>query len=201
MDSIEFWYEFASPYSYMAAERIGRMAGAVGVRVEWQPFIIGPILKLRPGQASATQDAPPAQKAYRRRDVERQCAADGIALRWPSTYPRNGLLAARVALAADPSWREQFSRAVYRANFVDDREISDQAVIRSILLEIGQNADAALAAALSPTNKALLIQRVEEAISRGIFGAPSFMVGPEDHEELFWGNDRLDQALSWAKHL
>ncbi len=197
MDSIEFWYEFASPYSYMAAERIGRMAAEAGVGVEWRPFIIGPILKLRPGQASATQDAPPAQKAYRRRDVERQCAAEGIALNWPSVYPRNGLLAARVALAADPSWREAFSRAVYRANFVDDREISDEVVIRAILQAIGQDADAALAAALSPANKAWLIERVEQAIARGIFGAPSFTIG----KELFWGNDRLEQALHWAKHL
>jgi 2-hydroxychromene-2-carboxylate isomerase len=195
MDSIEFWYEFASPYSYMAAERIGRMAAEAGVKVQWCPFVIGPILKLRPGQASATQDAPPAQKAYRRRDVERLCLQYGIALNWPTAYPRNGLLAARVALAADPGRRERFSRAVYRANFVEDREISDQAVIRSILREIGQNEDGAIAAALTPANKALLVERVEQATARGIFGAPSFIVG----EELFWGNDRLDQALSWVK--
>jgi len=195
MDSIEFWYEFASPYSYMAAERIGRMAAAAGVAVQWCPFVIGPILKLRPGQASATQDAPPAQKAYRRRDVERLCLQYGIALNWPTAYPRNGLLAARVALAADGSWREQFSRAVYCANFVDDREISDEAVIRAVLRGIGQDEDAALAAALTPANKALLVARVEHAMARGIFGAPSFMVG----DELFWGNDRLEQALSWAR--
>jgi len=194
MDSIEFWYEFASPYSYMAAERIGRMAGQAGVKVQWCPFIIGPILKLRPGQESATQDAPPAQKAYRRRDVERLCARDGIALNWPSSYPRNGLLAARVALAADPSWREAFSRAVYRANFVDDREIADEVVIRAVLRAIGQDEDAVMAAALAPANKALLVARVEYAISRGIFGAPSLLAG----DELFWGNDRLEQALRWA---
>jgi len=197
MDSIEFWYEFASPYSYMAAERIGRLAGQAGVEVRWQPFIIGPILKLRPGRASATQDAPPAQKAYRRRDVERLCARDGIALNWPTSYPRNGLLAARVALAAGDSWREGFSRAVYRANFVEDREIADQAVIRAILRDVlgegGQDADAAMAAALAPVNKALLVARVEHAMSRGIFGAPSFLVG----EELFWGNDRLPQVERW----
>jgi 2-hydroxychromene-2-carboxylate isomerase len=193
-DSIEFWYEFASPYSYMAAERIGRMAAQAGVKVVWQPFIIGPILKQRPGQPSPTQDAPPAQKVYRRRDVERCCAQYGIALNWPGTYPRNGLLAARVALAAEPSWRERFSRAVYRANFVQDRDIADETVIRQVLAEIGQDPDMAMAAALARANKVRLIERVEHAIARGIFGAPSFMVG----EELFWGNDRLEQALHWA---
>jgi 2-hydroxychromene-2-carboxylate isomerase len=199
MDSIEFWYEFASPYSYISAERIGRMAAQAGVVVQWCPFIIGPILKRRPGQASPTQDAPPAQKAYRRRDVERLCAQYGIALNWPGTYPRNGLLAARVALAADASWRERFSRAVYRANFVEDREISDEAVIRAILRDVlgegGQDAEAAMAAALAPANKARLVERVEHAMARGIFGAPSFLVG----NELFWGNDRLNQALVWAR--
>ncbi|MEO8558613.1 MAG: 2-hydroxychromene-2-carboxylate isomerase [Rhodospirillales bacterium] len=195
MESIEFWYDFASPYSYLAAERIGGLAVEAGVALRWQPFVIGPILKLRPGQASATQDAPPAQKAYRRRDVGRSCAQYGLALNWPTTYPRNGLLAARVALAASDAWRERFSIAVYRANFVEDREISNQAVIASILQEIGQDADVALAAALLPANKALLIHHVDEAIARGIFGAPSFMI----ENELFWGNDRLEQALQWAK--
>lgn len=195
MDSIEFWYEFASPYSYMAAERIGRVAGQAGVKVQWRPFVIGPILKKRPGQASATQDAPPAQKAYRRRDVERLCAQYGIALNWPSSYPRGSLLAARVALAAGEDWRAAFSLAVFRANFVADREIGEEAVVRAILRELGRDADSALQAALAPANKAALAANVDEAIARGIFGAPSFMVG----DELFWGNDRLEQAIAWAR--
>ncbi len=197
MESIEFWYDFASPYSYMAAERIGRLAADAGVVVRWQPFVIGPILKLRPGHASATQDAPPAQKAYRRRDVERSCAQYGIGLNWPTTYPRNGLLAARVALAASDAWRERFSLAVYRANFVEDRDIADAATILAVLREIGQDADVVLEAALAPANKALLVERVNQAIAQDIFGAPSFVVGPE----LFWGNDRLEDALQWTKHL
>lgn len=194
MDSIEFWYEFASPYSYMAAERIGRMAEAVGVAVQWCPFVIGPILMRRPGHASPLQEAPPAQKRYRQRDVERLCGEYGIALHWPATYPRNGLLAARVALAAGEDWRIRFSRAVYRANFVDDRDIADRNVIGAILRQLGQDETAALQAALAPANKAALAARVEQAVEKGIFGAPSFVVG----EELFWGNDRLEQALDWA---
>lgn len=196
MESIEFWYEFASPYSYMAAERIGRMAEAAGVAVQWCPFVIGPILMRRPGHASPFQEAPPAQKRYRQRDVERLCGQYAIALSWPSTYPRSGLLAARVALAAGEDWRIPFSRAVYRANFVEDRDIADPATIGGILEEIGQDATAVLQAALVPANKALLAARVEQAMEKGIFGAPSFLVGGE----LFWGNDRLEQALHWARH-
>jgi 2-hydroxychromene-2-carboxylate isomerase len=193
--SIEFWYEFASPYSYIAAERIDALAAAAGgIEILWRPFIIGPILRLRPGNPSPTQDAPPAQKQYRQRDVERLCAAEGIKLNWPSTYPRNGLLAARVALSLDPPWRQRFSRAVYRANFVEDREISDEAVVAAVLVELGGDATGIVERAQSPENKAALGAAVEAAIAKGIFGAPSFIVGGE----LFWGNDRLEQAIEWA---
>jgi 2-hydroxychromene-2-carboxylate isomerase len=193
--TLEFWYEFASPYSYIAAERIERLAEKAGIAVQWRPFVIGPILKLRPHNPSPTQDAPPAQKQYRRRDVERICLNQGIALYWPSTYPRNGLLAARVAQIADVSWQREFSRAVYRANFVEDREISDPAVIAGILTGLGQEIDAVMEAALSAANKAALAAAVDEAIAKGIFGAPSFVVDGE----LFWGNDRLEQAIAWAR--
>ena len=193
--TIEFWYECTSPYSYIAAERAERLAGAAGVAVVWRPFVIGPILRLRPHTPSPTQDAPPAQKRYRQRDVERLCASEGIPLNWPTTYPRNGLLAARVAQIADPSWRRDFTRAVYRANFFEDREISDPAVIASLLASLGRDTDAVLEAALSPANKAALAVAVEEAIGEGIFGAPSFVV----EGELFWGNDRLEQAIAWAR--
>jgi 2-hydroxychromene-2-carboxylate isomerase len=172
------------------------MAEAAGVAVQWCPFVIGPILMRRPGHASPFQQAPPAQQRYRRRDVERLCGQYGIALNWPSLYPRSGLLAARVALAASPDWRIPFSRAVYRANFVEDRDIADPAVIGAILCQIGQDETAVLQAALAPANKAALAARVEQAVEKGIFGAPSFLVG----DELFWGNDRLDQALAWARH-
>jgi len=193
--TLEFWYEFASPYSYIAAERIERLAvQAGGVAVSWRPFVIGPILRLRPHNPSPTQDAPPAQKQYRRRDVERICAREGIVLNWPTTYPRNGLLAARVAQIADQPWRAAFSRAVYRANFVEDREISDPAVIAGILEEMRHDASQYLVEAQSPANKAALAAAVEEAIAKGIFGAPSFVIDGE----LFWGNDRLERAIEWA---
>ena len=195
-DSIEFWYEFASPYSWIAAERIERLANeAGGIEVRWRPFVIGPILRRRPGNPSPPQDAPPAQKAYRRRDVERICASEGLPLDWPSTYPRNGLLAARTALALDDGPRRDFSVAVFRANFEMDREISDPAVVTGILEALGIAASTTMAKALSGENKSRLAAAVDEAIGKGIFGAPSFVVG----DEMFWGNDRLEQAIEWAR--
>jgi len=192
---LEFWYEFASPYSYLAAARIEALVAGMPIRLEWRPFLLGPILAQRPHDPSPFQNPSPAQRRYRWRDVERQCAAAGLPLRLPTTYPRNGLLAARVALiATDEGWGATFTRAVYQANFAADRDIAAADVIGDILTRLGRDPAAVLARASSPANKQRLVRRGDEAIACGIFGAPSFVVG----RELFWGNDRLDQAVAWA---
>lgn len=195
MPTIDFWYDFASPYAWMAAERIDDLAGAAGVAVRWRPFIIGPILRLRPDNPSPFQNATPAQRAYRRRDVERLCARYGLKLRWPTSYPRNSLLGARLARAASDDIRPALSRAIYRANFVEDREIADATILREVVAAQGLDADALLNRALSDDNKRGLMKDVDEAIALGIFGAPSMQVG----DELFWGNDRLELAIAWAQ--
>jgi len=192
MTPMQFWYDFASPYSWLAAERL---ATTPGVTVEWTPFIIGPILRLRPDNPSPLQNAPPAQRTYRRRDVERLAAKQGLQLRWPSNYPRNGLLGARVCRAVAAERRLALTLAIYRASFVEDREIAEMDVIRDVLTRAGFDAAATLAAALADDNKKALGADVDRAIALGIFGAPSFIVGGE----LFWGNDRLDLALDWAR--
>ncbi len=192
MTPMQFWYDFASPYSWLAAERL---ASTREIAVEWIPFIIGPILRLRPDNPSPLQNAPPAQRAYRRRDVERLAAKQGLPLRWPSTYPRNGLLGARVARVVPAGRRPDLTLAIYRASFVEDREIAEVDVIGDVLARAGFDAEAALKAALADDNKTALGADVDRAIALGIFGAPSFIVGGE----LFWGNDRLDLALDWAR--
>jgi 2-hydroxychromene-2-carboxylate isomerase len=192
---IEFWYEFASPYSYLAAARIERLAAARPIRLDWRPFLLGPIFRQRAHDPSPYQNPSPAQRRYRWRDLQRLCAAEGLPLRLPSTYPRNGLLAARVALIAiDEGWGADFTRAVYRANFAEDRDIAAAEVVGAVISSLERDAAAVLERAAAPDNKARLVARGEEALRRGIFGAPSFLVG----EELFWGNDRLDQAIAWA---
>jgi 2-hydroxychromene-2-carboxylate isomerase len=194
-DVIEFWYEFASPYSYLAAARIERLAAGRPIRIDWRPFLLGPIFKQRAHDPSPFQNPSPAERRYRWRDVQRLAAAEGLPLRLPSTYPRNGLLAARTALVAiDEGWGGDFTRGVYHANFADDRDIADAQVIAAVIMALGREPGPVLARATAPDNKASLVARGEEAIARGIFGAPTFLVG----EELFWGNDRLEQAIAWA---
>jgi 2-hydroxychromene-2-carboxylate isomerase len=192
--TLGFWYEFASTYSYPAAARI-EAAVAPGTTIEWRPFLLGPILA-RQGWTDSPFNLYPAKGRYMWRDLERICAALGLPLRRPTAFPRNGLLAARVALiAADEGWCGPFTRAVYRANFAEDQDIAAPAVIAGILETLGRPAPALLARAAEPEIKDRLKAQTEAAAAHGIFGAPSFTVGGE----LFWGNDRLEEALAWAE--
>jgi 2-hydroxychromene-2-carboxylate isomerase len=188
MSAVEFWYEFASTYSYPAAMRIERLAKTAGVSVRWRPFLLGPIFA-----AQGWNDSPfnlyPAKGDYMWRDLRRICDREGLPLALPPVrFPQNGLKAARVALAVGEHRIAEFSRAVYRANFAQGKDISDDAVLAELA-----GADA-LAGAAAAEIKAALMAQTDEAIARKIFGAPSFTVG----DELFWGNDRLEDALEWA---
>jgi len=192
--ALQFWFEFASTYSYLSVMRIERIAAAAGVPIEWKPFLLGPIFASQ-GWNDSPFNIYPAKGRYMWRDMERLCARYELPFRRPSQFPRNGLLAARVAclVSRDP-WCPDFVRAVYRANFADDRHIAQPETIASILDALGQPGREVLGRALQPENKDRLRQQTEEAIRLGIFGAPTFAV----EGELFWGNDRLPDALHWA---
>jgi 2-hydroxychromene-2-carboxylate isomerase len=192
---VHFWFEFASTYSYPSAWRVETEARARGLEVVWEPFLLGPIFG-----AQGWNDSPfniyPVKGRYMWRDLERLCAAHGLAFVHPTKFPRNGLLAARVCCAAAKEpWLPDFVRAVYRANFAEDREISTPEVVGSLLAAQGVSADEWLERAGLPDAKQTLREQTERAIAKGIFGAPSFTVG----DELFWGNDRLTQALDFAE--
>ena len=195
---IEFWYEFASTYSYPAAMRVERMAEAAGVRVEWRPFLLGPLFHAQQGLTDSPFNAFPVKGQYMWRDMERVCAEEGLPLNHPSQFPRNSLLAARVAIAGlDDGWTPDFSRKVYEANFVADQDISSPEVLGPLIAEAGGSPHAPLEAAGSDAVKARLKDHVNQAKARGVFGSPSFITADG---ELFWGNDRLEQALAWAVH-
>jgi 2-hydroxychromene-2-carboxylate isomerase len=193
--SVEFWFEFASTYSYPAAMRVERAARAQGVAVVWKAFLLGPIFKAQ-GWNDSPFNLQPAKGRYMWRDLERVCDEIGLPLVRPSQFPRNGLLAARVACAfTEAAWLPDFVRAIYAANFAEDRDIGVPAVVEACLGQAGQVPGPILAAAESVETKECLRARTQEAERIGIFGAPSFVVGGE----LFWGNDRLDAALREAR--
>jgi 2-hydroxychromene-2-carboxylate isomerase len=194
--TLDFWLEFASTYSYPAAMRIGALAKAAGIRLRWRPFLLGPIFKEQ-GWTTSPFNLYPAKGRYMWRDLERICGTLALPFVQPEQVPQNSVLAARVALVGlAQSWGEEFCRAVYTAEFGAGRNIGELAVISEILSDLGQNSDAVLADTQADTIKAQLRAQTEQASALGIFGAPSFVTSDG---ELFWGNDRLEAALAWAK--
>jgi 2-hydroxychromene-2-carboxylate isomerase len=193
---IDFWFEFASTYSYPACMRVSALADKAEVSVRYRPFLLGPIFKAQ-GWATSPFNIYESKGRYMWRDLERICADLAIPFRQPDPFPQNSLLAARVAMAGTvEGWHDAFCRAVFRVQFGEGRRIDDASVIEHVLNELGAPARDILELAGSDHVKLKLRAETEQASARGIFGAPSF-VTPDG--ELFWGNDRLDTAIAWAK--
>lgn len=191
---LEFWFDFGSPYSYLAAARITPLAAAAGLEVVWRPFLLGPLFK-----AMGYQDSPFNADIPRRNhmwiDMARQAEKFGLPFNQPTVFPRRALLATRVAIAtAEASWLPEYCRRMFRTNFVDDQELDTPAAIAAATDGLVADLPALLAAASSDETKEATRRRGEYAQARGVFGAPNFFVG----EALFWGNDRLEDALHWA---
>ena len=192
---LEFWYEFSSTYSYIAAMRIERLAEAAGVAIDWKPFLLGPIFQAQ-GWNTSPFNLYPAKGRYMVREMERLAAEHDLPFRMPAVFPQNSLQAARVALAGvESGWIVAFTKAVYLAEFGDGADISDRAVLERILRELKLDPMPIFARIAATDLKERLKDQTELAQESGIFGAPSFIVG----DELFWGNDRLEQALEFAK--
>jgi 2-hydroxychromene-2-carboxylate isomerase len=194
MAGAEFWYEFASTYSYLAALRVGALAEARGVSLAWRPFLLGPIFA-----AQGWRDSPfnlyPAKGRYMWRDVERTCEAMGVPFQRPAPFPQPSLLAAHIALALEGEARATFSRQVYMAEFGLGLSIADRTTLASLLAACGVDPAATLERAETDANKVALKAECVRAAEIGIVGAPSIVSGDG---EVFWGNDRLEQGLDWA---
>lgn len=193
--SMQMWFDFASPYSYLAIERVDALAEAAGVQVQLRPFLLGPIF-----QAQGWNDSPfrlfPGKGAYMMRDIARLADKYGVVYHRPRLFPRMSVLPARIALLGqDESWGRDFCVAVFRANFQHDLDIQAEEVVHGLLSDLSLDADALIAQAKTDAAKNALYRQVDRARSLGLFGAPTFFVG----DEMFWGNDRLEDALEWAR--
>jgi 2-hydroxychromene-2-carboxylate isomerase len=196
MPTLDFWFDFASTYSYPAAMRIAPLAAAAGVTVRYRPFLLGPIFKAQ-GWNTSPFNVYEAKGRHMWRDLERLCADLGLPFRRPDRFPQSSLLAERVALVGlGDNWGEAFCRAVFEAQFAEGRLIDDATVIGGILADLRLDPNTILEAARSGGNKQRLRQQTDEAQRLGIFGAPTFTASDG---ELFWGNDRLERALQWAR--
>jgi 2-hydroxychromene-2-carboxylate isomerase len=192
---LQFWFDLASTYSYVAALRIERACASTSVPLVWKPFLLGPIFSQQLGISDSPFNANPVRGRYMWRDLERLCAKYGLSWRRPSVFPRNSVLAARVACAGGSEvWGPHFVRAAFHANFAEDRDIADPATLSGLLAELGVEPGPTLERAVSPEVRAQLRANTAEAMQIGIFGAPFFVVSGE----LFFGQDRLDDAVEWA---
>src|SRR5262245_40862750 len=147
---IEFWYEFASTYSYLSAMRIEATASAAGVGIIWKPLLLGPIFRAQ-GWGTSPFNIYPAKGRYMARDMARLAAARGLPFKLPSPFPQNSLHAARLALIGHAEgWGAAFTRAVYEAEFAGGANIGDKRVLCDVLTRLGLDAEALLARSETP---------------------------------------------------
>jgi 2-hydroxychromene-2-carboxylate isomerase len=190
--TIDFWFEFGSNYSYVSVMRIEQAALRCRVQVRWKPFLLGPIFRSM-GWDTSPFVLQKAKGEYVWKDMARQCIKAGIPWRQPSTFPRSALLPLRVALlGAELDWMGAYCRRMMSLNFAEDRDIDAHDVVAGVLGDLRLPAQKVIDAAQSDANKLKLREQTETAMAKGIFGAPTFFVG----EEMFWGDDRLDDALA-----
>ena len=192
--AIDFYFDFSSPYGFLAAQKIEALAARHGREVDWHPVLLGVIFK-ETGAAPLTMV--PLKGDYSRRDFERSARFHGIAgFRMPSKFPIASQAPARIVLWAktrDPALAVRVLKAMYRAFFTEGLDISDPGVAASVAAREGLDAAEARAAVDDPAMKDALKREVEQAIARGVFGSPFIIVDGEP----FWGLDRFDQVERW----
>ncbi|WP_398493764.1 2-hydroxychromene-2-carboxylate isomerase [Variovorax sp.] len=193
--TLDFWFDFGSNYSYLSAMRIEQAAAAHGVALRWQPFLLGPVFRAL-GWETSPFVLQKEKGDYVWKDMVRQCRKYGLPWQRPGNFPRAAVLPLRIALAgAGQPWIGEFCRRTMRLNFAEDRDIDAPETMAALLADMGLPAHRVIDEALSDANKLRLRRQTETAMEKGIFGAPTFFVG----DEMFWGNDRLDDALAFAR--
>jgi len=192
--ALTFWFDFSSTYSYLAAMRAEGAARAAGVPLVWQPFLLGPIFA-EAGYGGTPNLAFPAKAAYMWRDIGRRAAARGLPFAVPEPFPQKSVAPARAALSLPQAERPAFCRAVFLETFGRGRDMADPAVLEDAARAAGLDPARIAAGAAEADAKAALFDAVETAKRIGLFGAPSFVT---EDGEIFWGDDRLEDALAWA---
>ena len=194
-EPIQFHFDFSSPYGYLGAETIEALATRHGRSVDWHPFLLGVVFKSTGAQPLTKV---PIKGDYAKRDMPRSARFHGVPFRMPPKFPIATQAPARIVLwqrARDATRVGALVRALYRAYFVDGRDIGDPDVAADVAGELGLDRAAARAAVDDPAVKDALRNEVETAIAKGVFGSPYIVVDGEP----FWGVDRFDQLERWLK--
>jgi 2-hydroxychromene-2-carboxylate isomerase len=192
---IDFYFDFSSPYSYIASEEIEALTDRTGSELRWRPLLLGAVFKVS-GGAPLTEGYGPKAK-YSVRDFARAAAFVGVPYRHPSTFPIGAVSAARAVLWLQREHPDQlglFIHAVYRAFFVADRNVADTAVVLDLGRSLGLDAAQLAAGIQEDAIKNALRTEVDQAVKGGVFGAPTVFVDGE----MFWGHDRLPHIERWV---
>jgi 2-hydroxychromene-2-carboxylate isomerase len=194
-DPIDFWFTMGSTYSYLSVMRIGELEQSTGIRFRWRPFHLLVILQEMQHVPFADK---PAKCAYMWRDIERRATMYGLPVSLPAPYPaKQSILANLVAtVGMRQGWGPDFVRAAYRRWLQLGQETGSEPNVSESLREVGQEPRSVLALADSADTTNALMAETDIAKRLGIFGSPTFVVGGE----LFWGDDRLEDAVSWYRH-
>ena len=192
-DPIDFYFDFSSPYGYLASTRIDALAARHGRAVVWRPFLLGVAFKTT-GQAPAVE--PPLRGPYHRHDFARSARLLGVPFKMPAVFPFAALAASRAyywLVDRDPDQARALARAIYHAAFGEGRDVTSPETIAELAAPLGVDPSALLAALGEPAVKDRLRRETEAALARGVFGSPFIVVDGEP----FWGHDRLDQVERW----
>lgn len=182
---VEFFWDPASPFTYLAATQIEALARDCGAELRWKPFLLGKVFE-------ATGNRPPisvpAKGKHLFQDLNRWARLYDVPLQFPKSFPVNSVQPERAAIAADNAGQgAAFAKALMSAHWAEGRDISLPEELKAIAVSVGLDGDAIINATQDPAVKETLKVNTEDAIKRGVFGAPTFFVGTE----MFWGNDRL----------
>jgi len=189
--NVEFWFEYGSTYTYLTVARIASVSAMRNVVVDWRPFLLMPIM-IEQGMDRGPFLPYPNKLQYMWRDLERRALRYGVPYKRPSLYPPKTLATARIGFVGqNEGWCAAFTQETFRLHWTLDVIIGTDENIRRSLKFVGQDAERVLKLAELDENKNNLRRQTEKAKSLGIFGSPSFVVG----NELFWGDDRLEDAL------
>jgi 2-hydroxychromene-2-carboxylate isomerase len=191
---IDFWFTIGSTYTYLSVSRLADVARSTGITFRWRPFHLLIILQEMKHVPFADK---PNKSAYMWRDIERRAAMHGIPAKLPAPYPaQQSVVANQVAtVGMREGWGTDFVRAAYRRWFQLGQETGSEPNVSESLRDIGQDPRRVLASANAEETKIALVAETDAARELGIFGSPTFAVD----RELFWGDDRLEDAIGWRR--
>jgi 2-hydroxychromene-2-carboxylate isomerase len=194
-EPIAFYFEFSSPYGYIASRLVDDIGRRTGREVAWKPFLLGPVFKAT-GQAPLVEI--PMKGEYSKRDFVRSARFHGLPFRMPSRFPIGTVAAVRAFYwlhDRNPAQARELAKALYTAFFVEDRDISEAATVVEVAAQVGTDGTALQAALGDPAVKERAKNEVDAAMAKGVFGSPFFIVDGEP----FWGNDRIPMLEEWIR--